>query len=134
MTHSGYIAGIECVLLDIAGERSKNLQVTSCSGFFATAKTELANQLYNTTYMYIDQLCRDTGCLPEYLTTLMQDHDGWCDKLHVRATTSCKNSGYTSPSWGAINFPIISLTAAPLPPLSVLLARQKNVGNLNSQH
>ena len=50
------------------------------------------------------------------------------------ATTSCKNSGHTSPSWGVINFPIISHTAAPLPPLSVLLARQKNVGNLSSQH
>ena len=50
------------------------------------------------------------------------------------AITSCKNSGDTSPSWGVINFPIISHTAAPLPSLSVLLARQKNVGNLSSQH
>ena len=49
-------------------------------------------------------------------------------------TTSCKNSGDTSPSWGVINFPMISHTAAPLPPLLVLLARQKNVGNLSSQH
>ena len=54
--------------------------------------------------------------------------------LRFCATTSCKNSGHTSPSWGVINFPIISHTAAPLPPLSVLLARQKNVGNLSSQH
>ena len=46
-----------------------------------------------------------------------------------KATTSCKNSGDTSPSWGVINFPIISHTAATLPPLSVLLARQKYVGN-----
>ena len=52
----------------------------------------------------------------------------------LSATTSCKNSGDTSPSWSAINLPIISHTATPLPPLSVLLARQKNVGNLNSQH
>ena len=52
----------------------------------------------------------------------------------AEATTSCKNSGDTSPSWGVTNFPIISHTAAPLPPLSVLLARQKNVGNLSSQH
>ena len=55
-------------------------------------------------------------------------------KFEVKATTSCKNSGDTSPSLGVINSPIISHTAAPLPPLSVLLARQKNVGNLSSQH
>ena len=30
---------------------------------------------------------------------------------HIKATTSCKNSGNTSPSWGVINFPIISHTA-----------------------
>ena len=46
------------------------------------------------------------------------------------ATTSCKNSGDTSPSWGVINFPIISHTAAPLPSLSVLLARQKKCWEL----
>ena len=49
-------------------------------------------------------------------------------------STSCKSSGDTSPSGGVINFPIITHTAAPLLPLSVLLARQKNVGNLSSQH
>ena len=40
-------------------------------------------------------------------------------------TRSCKNSGDTSPSWGVINLPITSHTAAP-PSLSLLLARQKN--------
>ena len=35
----------------------------------------------------------------------------------IEATTSCKNSGDTSPSWGVINLPIIFHTAAPLPPL-----------------
>ena len=58
----------------------------------------------------------------------------FCETDWNSATTSCKNSGDTSPSWGVINFPIISHTAAPFPPLSVLLARQKNVGNLSSQH
>ena len=33
-----------------------------------------------------------------------------------RATTSCKNSGDTSTSWGVINLPLISHTAAPSPP------------------
>ena len=46
------------------------------------------------------------------------------------ATTSCKNSGDTSPSWGVINFPIISHTAGYLPPLSVLLAKQKKCWEL----
>ena len=30
---------------------------------------------------YIDQLCRDTGCLPNDLPTLLQDRDGWSDRL-----------------------------------------------------
>ena len=34
------------------------------------------------------------------------------------ATTSCKISGDTSPSWGVVNLPIISYTAAPSPPPS----------------
>ena len=38
------------------------------------------------------------------------------------ATTSCKHSGDTSPSWGVINFPIISHTAAPLPPPLISVA------------
>ena len=36
--------------------------------------------------------------------------------IAINQTTSCKNSGDTSPSWGVINCPIISHTAAPLPP------------------
>ena len=43
-----------------------------------------------------------------------QDH---CFDKCLAATTSCKNSGDTSPSWSAINLPIISHTAAPTPPL-----------------
>ena len=42
-------------------------------------------------------------------------------KATIVATTSCKISGGTSPSWGVINFPIISHTAAPLPPLPIVL-------------
>ena len=30
---------------------------------------------------YIDQLCRDKGCLPNDLPALLQDCDGWRDKL-----------------------------------------------------
>ena len=38
------------------------------------------------------------------------------------ATTSCKNSGDTSLSCGVINIPIISQTAAPLPPPLISVA------------
>ena len=79
-------------------------------------------------YIYCPTFFLLKTCFPctyyEYITTLK--------RRGYRATTSCKNSGDTSPSWSAINLPIISHTAAPLPPpppLSVLLARQKNVGN-----
>ena len=37
---------------------------------------------------YIDQLSRDTGCLPEDLATLMQDRNGWRDRLNVRASST----------------------------------------------
>ena len=30
---------------------------------------------------YIDQLCRDTECLPNNLSALLQDQDGWLDRL-----------------------------------------------------
>ena len=30
---------------------------------------------------YIDQLCRDKGCLPNDLPALLQDRDGWRDRL-----------------------------------------------------
>ena len=40
----------------------------------------------------------------------------FCTKIHCLTTTSYKNSGDTSPSWGIINLPLISHTAAPLPP------------------
>ena len=30
---------------------------------------------------YIDQICRDKGCLPNDLPALLQDCDGWHDKL-----------------------------------------------------
>ena len=35
---------------------------------------------------------------------------------YITATTSCKISGDTSPSWGVINLPFIFYTTAPLPP------------------
>ena len=54
----------------------------------------------------------------------MDDFEG---NFHA-ATTSCRNSGDTSPSWGVINLPIISHTTAPL--ISVAAARQKNCGKL----
>ena len=41
------------------------------------------------------------------------------------AATSCKNSGDTSPSWGVINFPIISHIAAPLPPIISVASKTK---------
>ena len=50
------------------------------------------------------------------------------------ATTSCKICGDTSPSWGVVNLPIIFYNAAPLPPLSMLLAIQNIAENLNSQY
>ena len=37
---------------------------------------------------YIDQLCRDTGYLAEDLATLMQDRNGWRDRLNVRASST----------------------------------------------
>ena len=38
---------------------------------------------------YIDQLCRDTGYLPNDLPTLLQDRDGWSDILmNARATST----------------------------------------------
>ena len=37
---------------------------------------------------YIDQLSRDTGCLPEDLATLMEDRNGWRDRLNVRASST----------------------------------------------
>ena len=51
----------------------------------------------------------------------------------AEATTNCKNSEDTSPSWGVTNLPIISHTAAP-PLISVASKTLKNVENLNSQH
>ena len=43
----------------------------------------------------------------------------------MEATTSCKNSGDTSPSWGVINFPFISHTAAPSSLISVASKTKK---------
>ena len=38
---------------------------------------------------YIDQLCRDTGCLPNDLPALVQDRNGWRDKLmNARASST----------------------------------------------
>ena len=37
---------------------------------------------------YIDQLSRDTGCFPEDLPTLMQDRNGWRDRINVRARST----------------------------------------------
>ena len=51
-------------------------------------------------------------------------------KHHHEPTTSCKNSGDTSPSWGVINFPIISHTAAPLPPLISVASKTKKCWEL----
>ena len=35
----------------------------------------------------IDQLCRDTGCLPNDLPALLQDRDEWLDRhINARAT------------------------------------------------
>ena len=45
--------------------------------------------------------------------------------IAINQTTSCKNSGDTSPSWGVINFPIISHTAAPSPLISVASETKK---------
>ena len=54
--------------------------------------------------------------------------------LNQRATTSCKNSGDTSPSWGVINVPIISHTAAPLSPLSKGREGRGSGKGLNSRY
>ena len=34
---------------------------------------------------YIDELCRDTRCLPEYLPTLMHDRDGWHERVRAQS-------------------------------------------------
>ena len=35
----------------------------------------------NPAITYIDQLCRDTECLPNDFLALLQDRDGWLDRL-----------------------------------------------------
>ncbi len=37
---------------------------------------------------YLDQLSRDTGCFPEDLPTLMQERNGWSDRINVRAPST----------------------------------------------
>jgi len=64
-------------LQDIAGGQSKNLSVTSCSGFHDEVEVESDAP----TATYIDQLFRDASYLPEDLPTLMQASEGVIDKM-----------------------------------------------------
>ena len=61
-----------------AGEQIKaDLQAIYCSGHLTMVKGLDALPAIT----YIDQLCRDTGCLLNDLPALLQDRDRWSDRL-----------------------------------------------------
>lgn len=70
-----FYVNAECVLQDAAGGQNKKLRMIYCSGHLTMKQDGLVTQQPHTL------ICYDRGCHPNDILTLLENHEGWHDKL-----------------------------------------------------